>query len=60
MIKLISKKEFYTHIYLDYAKVEFLYCIKKIIIIIKNGSLYSEQLVHFRYGCLINGIIFFR
>ena len=29
MIKLISKKEFYTHIYLDYAKVEFLYCIKK-------------------------------
>ena len=28
MIKLISKKEFYTHIYLDYAKVEFLYCIK--------------------------------
>ena len=60
----VSKSEFHTHIHLNYAKVQFLYCIKKIKkkkeVIIKNGSLYDEQVVHFRYGCLINGSIFFR
>ena len=56
----VSKSEFHTHIHLNYAKVQFIYCIKKKKVIIKNGSLYGEQVVHFRYGCLINGSIFFR
>ena len=30
----VSRKEFYTYIHLDYIRVEFLFCIKKIIIII--------------------------
>ena len=36
----VYREKFHTHIYLDYAKLEFLSCIKKI----KNKNFYSLKL----------------